>query len=471
MESACRIGTVKSSATIAIIGGGFSGTMLAVHLLRGATKPLHIKMVETSPGLGRGVAFGTHFASHVLNVPASKMSAFPDDPDHFVRKAREDGRASAIDPDSFISRKIYGQYVEHNLFEALCAAHPNVTFDRIAEEAIGIDLGSDEWAHIKFNSGCGLVADKVVLAIGNLHPADPPIADSSFYHSHRYFSRAWSDSSLRWLFPDEPILLLGAGLTCIDVICALYEQGHKGVIHVVSRRGLLPHVHKACEPAEPFLTGDDAKEGINWLFRRVRHEAEVAIAQGRDWRSVIDSIRPVTQGLWRNLRLTDKRRFIRHARPYWEAHRHRCAPAPHKLVAELIGSGQVVLHAGRVRRYIESRHCVGVEIDRRIKAETDKISVNRVINCTGPLSDYRKLQQPLMKDLMVQGAIRPDDVHQGLAVTEQGRLIDADGIPSRLLYTLGPPTKGTFWESTAVPEIRQQAFDLAQYLLSDQDAE
>ena len=463
--AACKIGAPVECDTIAILGGGFSGTMLAVQLLRLAKKPLHIKLIERSSGVGRGVAYGTHCAGHVLNVPAKSMSAIPDDPDHFLRKCTERQRFSGIEPDSFVPRKIYGQYVEHVLSEALCEAHPEVTFDRIAEEAIGIDVTSDDWAHIKFGSGRGLIADKVVLAIGNLPPANPPIADSGFYQSHRYFARAWSESSLRWLFGDEPVLLVGSGLTCVDTIIALREQGHRGIIHVVSRRGLMPHVHRPSAPCEPFLRAEDASKGLQWLVRRVRQEADAAMADGRDWRGVLDSIRPITRDIWVSLSLDDKKRFVRHVRPYWEAHRHRCAPGPFYTVSDMMSAGQVVLHAGRVSKYTETRHGVEVEIARRMKAGTAHITVSRVVNCTGPLSDYRQLQEPLVRDLMLQGAIKPDDLNQGLAVTPHGSLIDTKGRPSRLLSTLGPPTKGTFWETTAVAEIRVQARDLAKRLL------
>jgi uncharacterized NAD(P)/FAD-binding protein YdhS len=462
----CKIGGDQDVCkTIAIVGGGFSGTMVAVQLLRHATKPVHIKLIERSTTVGRGVAYATHYASHVLNVPAGSMGAFPDDPGHFLSKTLEEGRLKGIDGESFVPRKIYGQYIERVLSEALCDAHPDVTFDRIAEDAIGIDVTSDEWAHIKFDDGRGLIADKVVLAIGNLPPADPPIPDTAFYHSHRYFSRAWSDTALRWLFPDQPVLLLGSGLTCVDVITALREQGHKGLIHVVSRRGLLPHVHRPAATIEPFLKGPDAQKGVRWLVYRIRQEATEAMAQGQDWRAVFDSLRPVTRDLWTNLSIDEKRRFLRHMRPFWETHRHRCAPAAFHTVADMLRTGQVVLHAGQVSRYVETRDGVEVEIARRMKAGSAHLNVSRVINCTGPLSDYRKLQQPLMRDLMVQGAITPDELNQGLAVTPTGSLIDADGKAGGLLYTLGPPAKGTFWECTAVPEIRAQALELAKLLL------
>jgi uncharacterized NAD(P)/FAD-binding protein YdhS len=227
----------------------------------------------------------------------------------------------------------------------------------------------------------------------------------------------------------------------------------------------MPYTHRPTPAVDPFLTGEDARKGLIWLMRRVRQEVATAMEEGRNWRSVIDSIRPVTRLIWVNLSIEDKGRFLRHVRPYWEAHRHRCAPAAFRTVSDMLQSGQLVLHAGRVTRYVENRDRVEAEIDRRMKAGTARISASRVINCTGPLSDYRKLQHPLMRDLMTQRAITPDALNQGLAVAANGSLIDADGKPSRLLFTLGPPTKGTFWETTAVQEIRVQAAELAKRLL------
>ena len=39
-----------------------------------------------------------------------------------------------------------------------------------------------------------------------------------------------------------------------------------------------------------------------------------------------------------------------------------------------------------------------------------------------------------------------------------------DGTPSRRLFALGPPTRGVFWEITAVPDIRNQCRTFASWL-------
>src|SRR5271169_1627662 len=73
-----------SVKTVAIIGGGFCGTLTAVNLARSTTEPLRITLINNQYPLGRGIAYGTRRPEHLLNVVARNMSAFPDLPSHFV---------------------------------------------------------------------------------------------------------------------------------------------------------------------------------------------------------------------------------------------------------------------------------------------------------------------------------------------------------------------------------------------------
>lgn len=456
--------------TIAIIGGGFSGTLVAAHLLRNSPSPLEIKLVERKAFIGRGVAYGTKYDSHLLNVPAGKMTAFPDDPEHFLQwlKTQPD-LAEAVNPNSFIPRKIYGNYIQSVLNEAEAIAKENVRLHRIKNEAIAIQI-DENGAVVSLSTGDRIKADKIVLALGNFPPSDPPIPDRSFYTSLRYISYPWSTHALTEIDPQDPVLLIGSGLTMLDLAVAMTEQGHVGKIHVVSRHGLLPYSHKFTTAYPAFLTAETAPKNIRALVRIVRREVKNAIATGYDWRAVLDSLRPITQQLWQQLPLIEQRRFLRHVRIYWEVHRHRVSPKVADKITTMLNSNQMVVHAGRIQAYDEDADGVNVVIRQRHGTEREIVRATRVINCTGTECDYRKFQHPLIQNLRSRGLIRSDALAIGLDFAPNGALLDVDGVVSQILYTLGPPRQGRLWETTAVPEIRVQAAELAKELLKNQFA-
>jgi uncharacterized NAD(P)/FAD-binding protein YdhS len=396
------------------------------------------------------------------------MNAFPEDPEHFLRWAQRQtantAGTPAITAQAFVPRKLYGDYLQSLLHEADTAARPGIRLEKWIDEAMAIQA-EDRGAKIYLKSGTTLTARWVVLALGNFPPGDPRVqGSSSFYQSPRYISHPWSPDALAALAPETPVLLIGAGLTMADLVLALQEQGHRGVIHVVSRRGLWPQAHRSILPYFPFLNGEQASPSLRSLVRRVRKEIRLAATWGNDWRAVIDTLRPQTQRLWRALSLEEQRRFLRHVRPYWEIHRHRMAPEIATRVERLLASGQLVPHAGTIHAYHEDGNGMDVIIRKRCSDAQETLRVGRVVNCTGPECDYRKLRQPLLMSLLEQGLARPDPLFLGLDVSPEGALLDAQGQPSPWIYTLGPPQKGLLWETTAVPELRVQAAVLARIL-------
>ena len=56
---------------IAIIGAGFSGSLLAVQLLRRFSPQARVYLVEKSAQFGRGLAYATGNPNHLLNVRAA----------------------------------------------------------------------------------------------------------------------------------------------------------------------------------------------------------------------------------------------------------------------------------------------------------------------------------------------------------------------------------------------------------------
>lgn len=460
--------------TIAIIGGGFSGSMVAVHLLKNAVSPLRIKLIERRPVVGEGIAYSTKWDCHLLNVPADKMSAFPDRPDHFWQwlQTRESEIGQKFSQDDFVPRKLYGEYVKSILAEAEAEAN-GVSLEKLTDEAIGYASAkrialetTTERATIHLSSGKSLEADRVVLALGNFPPADPPVADPAFYQSQRYF-RFWSAPALlSSLAADEAILIIGSGLTAIDAILALERQGHQGKIYVVSRRGLLPQMHQPTTAYPPLFESEPVPTTIRFLVRRIRQEIKTAEIKGDHWQSIINSLRPHIQLIWQSLAIAEKQRFLRHVKPYWESHRHRVHSAIARQIEQKVAAGQLHLLAGRIQAYNEDIEGVNVAIRERCSNYIKNLRVGAVINCTGTECNYRRLQHPLIKNLLSSGLIKPDPLNLGLDVAENGALINATGEVSNLLFTLGCPQKGCFWETTAVSEIRQQAQTLAQQLVA-----
>ncbi len=442
---------------VVIIGGGFSGTVLAVQLLCRAPE-LAVAVVDKSPSPGRGVAYSTQHSCHLLNVPAGKMSALPDDPGHFLRWVRGNYLASAQEH-TFLPRALYGQYLWWLLEQS--RGRPN-GFEWIQDQVHSVERKSD---HVvaRLKSGSALPARSMVLATGNFPPANPRVPGLSSA-SKRYVPYAWSPDALDGLPADGSVLLLGSGLTSLDLALALKSKGFAGRIHLVSRRGLLPQAHQPTA-GWPQFWNEQSPRTARGMLRLIRDQVLAASQAGVDWRAVIDVLRPVTQQIWRSLPAPEQRRFLRRLRSYWEVHRHRIAPELGKLLAHLVQAGQLRIYAGRVTLYRESGFIAEVTIRGRQDGAEQTLRVHRVINCTGSETDCRRIDDPLITGLLAQGLARPDPLSLGLDVDEDGALFEAGGNRSEFLYAIGPVRKGCLWETTAVPEIRVQASQLAEHLL------
>jgi uncharacterized NAD(P)/FAD-binding protein YdhS len=419
--------------TTFVIGGGCSGTLAAIHLLRSTGN----RVVLAEPGpLGGGLAYGNTDRRHLLNSRAGAMSVTDDDPGDFVAWCRR--RDPSMDGDSFAPRAWYGDYLRDRL-AAGAARNPGrleVHCGRIAE--LRLARGARPVACAA--DGREFAADAAVLAVGHAAPVDPPWA-GGLRGSPRYVSDPWAGAEVP---TDGPVLLIGTGLTAIDV--ALGLAGRADVV-AVSRRGLLPqsHVDGACAPtAAPALAG----ERIAPLMRRMR----VAAAAGPDWRAAVDAVRPGTDDIWRSLPPASRDRFLRHAARWWDVHRHRMAPPIAAEVARLTGSGRLRVSAARVERAAAGPRGVSVTMDGR----TCRFAA--VVNCTGPGSPLR---HPLVAGLIADGAARSGPHGLGLDTDEAGRLTDRAGRPWPGIHVVGPARRGRLWETTAVPEIRAQAERLA----------
>lgn len=443
-----------NECTVAIVGGGFAGAALALQLLRQPDTNISVDLFEKGQLLGRGVAYGTEDDCHLLNVPCGKMSAFEDDPTHLLRWAKENVDP-AVQPDHFLPRKIYGQYIESLLTHAL--ADPQRFRWRKGEEVVSV-VRDGATAVVQTASGKTVRAHKVVLALGNFRPSNPFLHGKD-KNSRRYIPFAWDRSALDDAAKEDSVLLVGTGLTAVDIAMSLRARGMTGQIHLLSRRGLLPLSHRVHKKYEGEWI-DRPATARGWL-KRLRAAALTTEPQGDDWRGVVDSLRPLTQTIWQEFSLAEKRRFLRHVRPYWDVHRHRIAPQVGSAIEKELKSGGIKNHAGRIIEYREDDLGVDVSYRNRRNGEVRTLRVGRVINCTGPETDCRKLNHPLLANLLAQKLVRPDPLFVGLDVSSDGALIEDSGRSSEFLYAIGPARKSLLWESTAVPEIRAQAAEFA----------
>jgi uncharacterized NAD(P)/FAD-binding protein YdhS len=451
-------------STVAIVGGGFSGTMVAAHLLRRGLRG-RVLLVERHGPFSGGVAYGTRCRAHSLNVPAGRMSAFADDEDHFLAWMRR--RDPSTTGASFVPRLAFGHYLRQVLAEAEADAPSWSELERIPGEAVALEPLDCGGIQVRLSDGRRLASDVTVLAVGNFPPAPPPLADASGLADPRYAPDPWAHDALD-VGADEPVLLIGTGLTMLDIVLALVEQQHRGPIYAVSRRGLLPqpHRHSAVPPPNYPRPADldTWPRTASGLVRAMRREVAAATREGHDWREVLAAIRADTPSLWASLDERARARLLRHLRPYWETHRHRAAPEPWAAVKATIDAGQLHVRAARLIGMRPTEGAMEVTLRGRGQPELERLRVGRVINCTGPDTDLSRVREPLIVAMRAAGMLRPDPFGLGLDTDADGALLDAEGRASDRLYLVGPLRKGRLWENTAVPELRVEAAALAERL-------
>lgn len=427
---------------ILVVGGGASGALLVLQLLLRAEHPLRIEWIDGAGSFGPGLAYGGAAPWHLLNVPAARMSALPDRPRHFLAWCRAAGIEAG--PGDFLPRRVWGRYLQDLLALAETASPASL----IRRQAIveNVQAAGARW-RVDLAGGGAIIASHVVLACGNLPPAPPQGSEAPLLSP-------WDAAALDAIDRDAAVLLLGTGLTMIDAVCSLEVRGHRGRLVALSRRGLLPRRHG---PAGGTAFRPAPGVSLRACVRQVR----AAIAAGpTGWRAVIDVLRPVTPAIWQGFSVAERRRFLRHLRPWWEVHRHRI-PGP---IAETIGGkvrrGELEIRAGRV----VGLHQVGEGLDLQWRPRGGRAlrrdHFDVAIACTGPAE--RADQVPFLRRLVEEGVARTDPVGLGIR-TVDGVVAGTEGGP--LLLALGPMCRGERFESTAIPEIRLQAVELADRLL------
>ena len=439
--------------TVAVIGAGFSGVLTALRLLLAPDGPA-VVLIERGPRFGRGAVYATGNPRHLLNVRATNMSAFVEQPSHFLDWL---GASNIAAPNQvFVTRDRYGEYLQSLLRRATSDGRAAGRLSLEHDEVRSLTRRGEGW-RLSLAVGRTLTADAVVLALGNLPPLAPPGLDPALVETAHYAPDPWAWDPTT-LPPSGDALLLGTGLTAVDTALTIDERRPGAGVLALSRHGLLPRRH-ADVTARDTLSIPPKGSPAQVL-------AEVRLRASDDWRAVIDGLRPYVQTIWRAWTPQEKARFLRHLRPWWDAHRHRLAPEVADRIEAMRAGGLFEATAGRLKSLRPTSD--GVEATWTPKGSGDTVTRRFaiVVNCVGPSEDLTHSSDPLVADLLASGEIRADVCRLGLDVDARSRVIGVDGDARETLFAVGPITRGQFYEITSVPDIRIQAADCAGALIN-----
>ena len=439
-----------------IIGGGASGVLLAYQLLRLGSSRIRVTLIEQRPEIGRGLAYHTGNPDHLLNVRAANMSALPEDPDHFWRwLSRRDTKAGG-DRYCFVPRRVYGDYIA-SLITPLLSRGDDADGMRILNSQCVSVVENADGVVVELANGAELTGDVAILATGH---------DSRNIQA-AYYADPWGPSPAAGIGKDVPILILGTGLTMVDYVLSLLRDGHSGPIVALSRRGLLPKAHRRVPPLRidesevPF--GASASQLLRWF----RHCVDAHRAQGGNWRSVVDGIRPFAQRLWSELPKDSQRRFLEHARAWWDVHRHRMAPEVETRITKAIVDRRLTLMAAKIVNISPQPTGARVRLRRRGRSRVESLEVAAIVDCTGFVKNPGATGNPAVRSLFDQDLARIDPLQIGLEIAPDCAIVDRRGAASRRLFAVGPLTRAAFWEIVAIPDIRNQCVELAQRIIQD----
>ncbi len=447
---------------VAIIGGGFAGTSVALNLLKSfgdSPQSPEILIFEPRSELGRGLAYDTHDPVHRVNVPVGKMNVFPDDEGAFERwffasgEHEADPGALGEDGHYYPRREAFGRHV-HELVRPHVAAG-NVRHIRTRAEIVRFE---NSRYVLSGEDGKSYLADILVVATSH-PPPSPPAAFGVLSADTRFIADPTRPNALSGIGRDDRVLIVGSGLTSADVIASLEQAGHEGAITVFSRRGLRSRCHAkaAHEPLGDFTT--EPARTVRELVRRVRDEVRQAASEGIGWQPVFDALRAQGGHIWRALPLVERQRLVRHIRPFWDVHRFRIAPQVH-------ASGERLIAEGRLRYLAASLHGIdyagpdadiGISLRHRHTGEIEEGHYDAVVITTGPAHRSIIAQQPYLQSLNGLGLIKLDDTGLGLACDRNARALDLWNAPVPGLYIAGPLARGTFGELMGLPQVSEQA--------------
>ena len=442
---------------VATIGGGFAALALLHQCVAQGLALDEFRIVEPGAELGTGVAYGRAGAEALLNTRAGNMGIDPDQPDAFAVWA---GLAAA-GRDSFQARRRYAAYLQDHWMRLRERAGFPVRWQRATALAVA---RCDAGFAVRTSTGT-FTTDALVLALGAL-PAPPlGMVDPLLAQRGTCVEDVWNPAWQQQVASDAHVLVLGTGLTMVDQVQRLRARGHRGPVTALSRRGQLPHahaVHGVHGGALPPALLPVLREGS--LRAIVAAVTTAARSPGSDWRALLDALRPHHRALWHRFDDAERRRFLRHLRPWWDTHRHRLAPESAAALEQLRREGTLRIAAGQLLQARAAGDRIAVRVRHRGETRPREMEVDLLLRATGFCLDVVRGGSELLGGLLQAGLASADPLGLGLCADAGYRSLGADGTAVPSLYVLGPLLAGRHWEATAVPDIRDDARALARCL-------
>lgn len=457
-----KLDELLMTKNLTIVGGGVSGTLLTINIIKNwKGGDLNINLIELNRDrFNTGIAYSTNEISHLLNVRVSGMSIFSEEPDHFYNWLIKSGYNYT--KSDFVPRMIFGKYVQYYYNQYVENKPINIKVNTIFDEVTNITKSNDSYNVVlsqgkPFLSNRDFNTDMVVLAFGHLSISE--IDSLKYKDIKNYLRTPWLNNIYDRIGKNDNVFLIGSGLTTDDIILSLKQREHKGKIWSISRKGHQPLNHKIYQPYPNFYNELEGKD-INQMFSIIKRH----IKSHTEPRAVIDSLRPNIQQIWKSLSKTDKSRFLRHINPIWNVIRHRMPESTYETLQLMQQSGQLEFIKGDIKSIQESNGSLKIDIYDKSKKSNQQLDANFVINCIGPESNYKRINQELIKNLLDSGLITCSD--NLICIRTNGwNIVDTSGEEMTNLMAIGPVLKGELFESTAVPEIKVQAEELSKNIL------
>jgi uncharacterized NAD(P)/FAD-binding protein YdhS len=444
---------------VVIIGGGFSGAVVALTLLdlRGETAP-DITIIEPRARVGAGLAYSAPDPAHRVNVPAVRLLVHPNEPGAFHAwlessgAIAEDPAAELPDGRRYPRRAVFGQYVNQRLLQS--AAAPGAPpFRHLQATATQVTAKNGAYA-ITLDTGAQITADAVVLAVSHPPPGIPR-GLAAVAHAPKFFANPWAGNIVQQIAPTDRVLIIGTALSTADIAGSFSAAGRTNPILAISRRGLTSRERRPTQsgPFGDFST-NPSRTAVT-LLQTVRAVLREAPQHFSCWEAVIESLRNQGDVIWGALPEPERKRFLRHLRPYWDVHRYQLAPQLAEVMRRQTKSGQLRIEAARITAATHQNNQFHITLRHRDTQRTE--TFDAIINCTGPNHADITQTNPALASLAAAGLIRPDPHHLGIDTTLTANALNAAGHPTPNLYVAGPLARATFGELMGLPQVTHHA--------------
>lgn len=447
---------------VAVIGGGFGGLMTTARLAQHAPKCQFV-VFERRPRKAPGIAYGACDEEHLLNVPAARMGAFAEQPGGFLAWLEREfpGRYRA---DDFVPRALFGRYLLATVGQVLTETNACAAFVRDA--VVHIEPLGQKF-ELLLASGKTVLARGIVLSPGLPQARAPWRAVDQGVARRLLVQDPWDQEALDGIPADDEVVIVGSGLTAIDVVMGLRRRGHRGKLTLVSRGGRLPLPHAASHGSPVVYDPKELSTGVLAAFRAVRRAARQLVRDGHEWQAALDGVRPHVAAIWRAWSNAERLLFLRRLRPFWEIHRHRAPGHLLEAIERECAAGTIELVAGEVHS-LRADDALHAEIVIRTERNSLRmLRAARLVNCAGPSMSIGETLDPLLGSMLRMGLASSDALGLGLRTDADGRLVGADGVANDRIRLIGALRRGDLWETTAVPELRGQAAAIAASLAQE----